>query len=72
MEQMSRPAYDLGLVRALRPLVDGLAGHDLNPDARDWAAISPRRIDAEQWTRFETLKGPKTRWRAPGDDRAAQ
>ena len=46
---MSSGRPDLDLV----PVVAGGAGDDLELAAEEWAAVSPRRITAEQWSQFE-------------------
>lgn len=33
--------------------VGGLAGEDVGYDSKEWTAVHPRRIDEEQWERFE-------------------
>ena len=45
---MSSGRPDLDLV----PVVAGGAGDDLELAAEEWAAVSPRRITAEQWSQF--------------------
>ncbi|MGH9107723.1 MAG: GTP cyclohydrolase I [Acidimicrobiales bacterium] len=34
-------------------MIAGLAGDELDPEALDWAAVSPRHLSPEQWRRFE-------------------
>jgi hypothetical protein len=37
----------------LRPALAGGAGDDLELDREEWAAVCPREITPEQWSRFE-------------------
>jgi hypothetical protein len=37
----------------LRPALAGGAGDDLELDQEEWAAVCPREITPEQWSRFE-------------------
>ena len=36
-----------------RPALAGGAGDDLELDREEWAAVCPREITPEQWSRFE-------------------